>query len=54
MLIDQGAQSNAQEGENGTALLVAAQNSHNEVVDLLLQKGADVNAREDEEYLIAF
>ncbi|KAL8699990.1 MAG: hypothetical protein Q9201_005685 [Fulgogasparrea decipioides] len=45
MLLDKGADVNAQGGYFGNALQAAAERGHNEVVQLLLDKGADVNAQ---------
>ena len=44
MLLDQGADVNAQGGENGTALQAACFRGNKETVQMLLDQGADVNA----------
>jgi hypothetical protein len=45
MLLDKGADVNAQGGQYGNALQAASVNGRKEVVTLLLEKGADVNAQ---------
>jgi hypothetical protein len=45
MLLDQGADINAQGGHLGNALQVACYQGHKEIVQILLDKGADVNAQ---------
>jgi ankyrin repeat protein len=45
MLLEKGADVNAQGGYYGSALQAASARGHNEVVTLLLDKGADVNAQ---------
>jgi hypothetical protein len=45
MLLDKGADVNAQGGEYGNALYAASIKGHKEMVTLLLDKGADVNAQ---------
>ena len=45
LLLDKGADVNAQGGEYGTALRAAAYKGSREVVQLLLDKGADINAQ---------
>ncbi|KAK2604011.1 hypothetical protein QQS21_003847 [Conoideocrella luteorostrata] len=45
ILIDKGADVNAQGGYYGNALQVASYKGHQEIVQLLLEKGADVNAQ---------
>ncbi|KXG52095.1 uncharacterized protein PGRI_083790 [Penicillium griseofulvum] len=45
LLLDQGADVNAQDGKNGTALQAAALEGHAHIVRLLLDQGADVNAQ---------
>ena len=44
MLLDKGADVNAQGGNLGNALQAASTGGHNQVVQILLDKGADVNA----------
>ena len=45
MLLDAGADVNAQGGEYGNALQTASSRGHEAVVKLLLENGADVNAQ---------
>jgi hypothetical protein len=45
LLLEKGADVNAQGGECGNALQAAAQGGHLEIVQLLLEKGADVNTQ---------
>ena len=45
LLLNKGADVNAQGGEYGNALQVASYRGHEAVVRLLLDKGADVNAQ---------
>ena len=45
MLLDQGADVNAQGGEYGNALQAASVKGHEKVVQMLLDQGADVNAQ---------
>jgi len=45
LLLDKGADVNAQGGEYGNALQAAASNGHEGIVRLLLDEGADVNAQ---------
>ncbi|KAF8496923.1 hypothetical protein JB92DRAFT_2671092, partial [Gautieria morchelliformis] len=45
LLLEKGADVNAQGGEHGSALPAAAYNGHDTTVLLLLEKGADVNAQ---------
>jgi hypothetical protein len=45
MLLDQGADANAQGGEYGNALQAASQGGHEQVVKILLDAGAAVNAQ---------
>jgi hypothetical protein len=45
LLLDKGANINAQGGDYGTALQAAALRGHQAVVQLLLDKGADINAQ---------
>jgi ankyrin repeat protein len=44
MLLDQGADVNAQGGEYGNALYAVSDGGYKEVVQMLLDQGADVNA----------
>ena len=44
LLLDKGADVNAQGGRYGNALYVASERGHEQVVKLLLDKGADVSA----------
>ena len=46
MLLDKGADVNAQGGRYGSALQVASERGHDQVVQMLLDKGADVNAQD--------
>ncbi|SLM37709.1 ankyrin repeat domain containing protein [Lasallia pustulata] len=45
MLLDKGADVNAQGGRYGNALQAASERGNNKVVQMLLDKGADVNAQ---------
>lgn len=45
LLIDKGADVNAERGEHGTILQAAAFEEKTEIVRLLLDRGADVNAQ---------
>jgi ankyrin repeat protein len=45
VLLDKGADVNAQGGKFGNALYAASAEGHEQVVKLLLDKGADVNAQ---------
>ncbi|KAJ7444199.1 ankyrin repeat-containing domain protein [Mycena latifolia] len=45
LLIEKGADVNAQGGYYGNALQAASKNGHKSVVQLLIEKGADVNAQ---------
>jgi ankyrin repeat protein len=45
ILLDKGADMNAQHGSLGTALQAASRGGHEKVVQMLLDKGADVNAQ---------
>ena len=45
ILLDKGANVNAQEGEYGNALQAASTGGHDKVVQMLLDKGADINAQ---------
>ena len=42
MLLDKGADINAQGGDYGTALLAASLGGHDQIVQMLLDKGADL------------
>jgi ankyrin repeat protein len=46
LLLDKGADVNAQGGYYGNALQAATSSGHRETVTLLLDKGADVNAQD--------
>ena len=50
LLIDNGADVNAQEKNGGTALMLASSNGHTDIAKLLIDKGADVNAQRDPGY----
>ena len=50
LLLNKGANVNAQGGKFGNALQAASYEGHKEVVQLLLDKGADVNAQGGDEY----
>jgi ankyrin repeat protein len=43
MLLDQGADINAQGGEYGSALQAASFSNHKKVVQMLVDQGADIN-----------
>lgn len=45
MLLDKGANVNAEGGKYGNALQAASSGGHKNVVTMLLDKGADVNAQ---------
>ncbi|KAF1963965.1 hypothetical protein BU23DRAFT_376242, partial [Bimuria novae-zelandiae CBS 107.79] len=45
LLLNKGADVNAQGGEYGNALQAASERDHEAIVKLLLDKGADVNAQ---------
>ncbi|KAF2178433.1 ankyrin, partial [Zopfia rhizophila CBS 207.26] len=45
LLLDKGADVNAQGGSYGNALHAASERDHEQIVKLLLDKGADVNAQ---------
>jgi ankyrin repeat protein len=45
LLLNQGAEVNAQGGEYGNALQAASRSGHKEMVQLLLNQGADVDAQ---------
>ncbi|KXH69656.1 hypothetical protein CSAL01_13723 [Colletotrichum salicis] len=44
MLLDKGADVNAQGGENGNALQAASLDGNKEVIQMLLDKGADIKS----------
>ena len=44
LLLDEGAEVNAQGGDSGNALQAASSNGNGKIVQLLLNEGADVNA----------
>ena len=46
MLLEKGADVNAQGGDKGNALQAASANGHDQIVQQLLEKGADVNAQD--------
>ncbi|KAK1621903.1 hypothetical protein BDP81DRAFT_387273, partial [Colletotrichum phormii] len=48
MLLDKGADVNAEGGEYGNALQAASSEGHDKIVQMLLDKGADVNAQRGE------
>jgi ankyrin repeat protein len=43
MLLDKGAEVNAQGGDYGNALNAASKEGHEKIVQMLLDKGADIN-----------
>jgi len=45
LLIDNGADVNSKDGDEGTPLHMAAANGHKGIAELLIVKGADVNAK---------
>jgi len=45
MLLDKGAEVNAQGGRYGNALNAASQRGHEKVIQMLLDKGVEVNAQ---------
>ena len=45
MLLERGADVNAEGGGYGNALQSASHNDHQEIVQVLLKRGADVNAQ---------
>ena len=49
MLLDKGAEVNAQGGGYGNALQAASSGGHETVVQMLLDKGAEVNAQGGDE-----
>ncbi|KAF8635154.1 hypothetical protein AX14_010535, partial [Amanita brunnescens Koide BX004] len=46
LLLEKGADVNAQGGNCGSALQAASNEGHMEIVQLLLERGADVNTQE--------
>ena len=48
LLIDMGADVNAKDENDRTALIYASRNSSSEILEYLIEKGADVNAKDDE------
>jgi ankyrin repeat protein len=48
LLVEKGADANAQGGYYGNALQAASSEGHEQVVRLLVEKGADVNAQDGE------
>ena len=45
MLIEKGADVNAQDKKGGTALIKASEHGHTDLTELLINAGADVNAQ---------
>lgn len=48
LLLDKGAEVNAQGGNYGNALLAASDRDHEQIVELLLDEGAELGARVDQ------
>ncbi len=48
-MLEEGADVNAQGGEDGNALCTACSRGHKEIAGMLLEKGADVNAQGGED-----
>jgi ankyrin repeat protein len=53
LLLDKGANVNAQGGHYGNALHAASEQGHEAVVKMLLDKRADINAQDREELLLS-
>ena len=45
LLLEKGANANAQNNNGETALMVASEKGHLEIVKLLIEKGANINAQ---------
>ena len=50
ILLDAGAEINAQEEDGSSALITASGGGHKKIVQMLLERGADVNAQGGEYY----
>ena len=48
MLLEKGADVNAEDDYGITALMCASENGHTEIVSMLLEKGADVHAKDND------
>jgi len=49
ILMERGADVNAQGGRHGNALQAASHRGHGKVVELLMERGAEVNAQGEED-----